>query len=148
MELKERIRLDMQKAAKGRDSLALSALRMALAAIKNGEIEARGELRDEAVLRVLGTLVKQRREAIELYLRGNRPDLAEKEGKEIAVLERYLPQGLSQSEVEEAAREAVAAAGARGPGDFGRVMKELMPKVVGRADGKTVSEIVRRLLAG
>ena len=148
MDLRERIRQDMQKAAKERDSLALSALRMAVAAIQNGEIEARGELADDAVLRLLGTLVKQRREAIDLYRRGNRPELAEKEAQEITVLERYLPEPLSTSEIEALAGEAIRAAEAKGPGDLGRVMKELMPKVAGRADGKAVREIVHRLLAG
>ena len=148
MGLKERIREDMQKAAKERDSLALSALRMAIAAITNKEIEARGELPDEAVLKILGTMVKQRRESIELYLKGNRRDLADKEAGEIAVLEAYLPRGLSAAEVEALAREAIEAAGAKGPGDIGRVMKDLMPKVAGRADGKVVNEAVRRLLTG
>lgn len=148
MTLKERIRQDMQKAAKERDSLALSSLRMAVAAIRNGEIEARGELEDEAVVRLLGTLVKQRREAIELYRKGNRPELAEKEAQEIEVLSRYLPEALSAGEVEALASESVRALGAKGPADLGRVMKELMPKVAGRADGKAVREIVQRLLAG
>lgn len=148
MELKERIQKDMQQAAKERDSLALSALRMTVAAIQNGEIEARGELADDAVLRLLGTLVKQRRESIDLYRKGNRPELAEKEAQEIVVLERYLPPALSSQEIESLAGEAIRAAEAKGPGDLGRVMKELMPKVAGRADGKAVREIVQRLLAG
>lgn len=148
MTLKERIRQDMQKAAKERDSLALSSLRMAVAAIQNGEIEARGELADEAVVRLLGTLVKQRREAIELYRKGNRPELAEKEAQEIVVLSRYLPEALSAGEIEALAGETVREIGAKGPADLGRVMKELMPKVEGRADGKAVREIVQRLLAG
>ena len=148
MELKERIQKDMQKAAKEKNSLALSALRMALAAIKNKEIEARGEIGEDSVLKVLSTLVKQRRESIDLYLRGGRGDLAEKEAAEIAVLEKYLPEALPDAEVESLARKAIAAAGAKSPADMGRVMKELMPKVAGRADGKIVNEIVRRLLAG
>ncbi len=148
MGLKERIQEDMRKAAKERDSLALSALRMAIAAIKNREIEVRGEIGDDAVAKLLGTMIKQRREAVELYNKGGRPELADKESREIAVLEAYLPKGLSPAEVEALAREAVAAAGAKSPSDLGRVMKELMPKVAGRADGKMVNEIVRRLLAG
>jgi len=148
MTLREQIRRDMQKAAKERDSLALSSLRMALAAIHNGEIDARGELDDEAVVRVLGTMVKQRREAIEHYRKGNRPDLADKETREIEVLSRYLPAALSDGEIEALAGEAVREIGAKGPADLGRVMKELMPKVAGRADGKAVREIVQRLLAG
>jgi len=148
MGLKERIQADMQKAAKERNSLALSALRMALAAIKNKEIETRGEIGGDAVLKVLATMVKQRRESIELFERGGRSDLVGKETAEIDVLEAYLPKPLTDAEVESLVREAIAAAGAKSPADMGRVMKELMPKVAGRADGKTVNEIVRRLLAG
>jgi uncharacterized protein YqeY len=121
---------------------------MALADIKNREIEARGELADDAILKALASMVKKRRESIELFLKGNRPELAEKEQAEIVVLETYLPKGLSEADVEALAREAIAAAGAGAPSDMGRVMKELMPKVAGRADGKLVSEVVRRLLSG
>lgn len=148
MGLKDRLQKDMQKAAKERNPLALSALRMALAEIKNREVEARGELADEAILKALASMVKKRNESIELFLRGNRPELAEKERAEIDVLSAYLPKGLSDAEVESLAREAIASAGAKSPSEAGRVMKELMPKVAGRADGKRVSEVVRRLLSG
>ncbi|MBI5577033.1 MAG: GatB/YqeY domain-containing protein [Deltaproteobacteria bacterium] len=148
MGLKDTLHKDMQKAAKERNSLALSTLRMALAEIKNKEIEARGELPDDTILKALASMVKRRRESIELFMKGNRSDLAEKEQGEIAVLEAYLPKGLSEAEIEALVREAIAAAGAKAPSDMGRVMKELMPKVAGRADGKAVNEIVRRLLAG
>src|SRR5512134_864899 len=148
MGLKERIQEDMRKAAKRRDSLALSALRMAIAAIKNREIEARGEVGDDVVVKLLGTMIKQRREAIDLYLKGNRPELAEKETKEIAVIEGYLPRALSGPELEALARETIAATGAKSAADIGRVMKDLMARVAGRADGKAVNEVVRRLLTG
>lgn len=148
MGLKDRLRKDMQKAAKERNPLALSALRMALAEIKNREIEARGELPDEAVVKALASMVKRQRESIELFLKGNRPELAEKERAEIAVLSAYLPEGLSAAEIESLAKEAIASAGATSPSDMGRVMKELMPRVAGRADGKLVSEVVRRMLSG
>jgi uncharacterized protein YqeY len=148
MSLYERLRQDMQKAAKERDSLALSALRMALSEIKNKEIEARGPLSDDALLKMLASMVKRRRESIDLYVKGNRPELAEKEAAEIRVLEIYLPQGMSGAEVEAVVRETVAAEGATGAADMGRVMKALMPKIAGRADGKIVNEIVRRVLAG
>lgn len=138
----------MQKAAKERNSLALSTLRMALAAIRNKEIEARGGIDEEAVLKVIATMVKQRREAVGLYRKGGRNDLADKEEAEILVLEGYLPKALSEAEVESLARQAISETGAKSPGDAGRVMKELMPKVGGRADGRTVNEVVRRLLAG
>ena len=154
--LKEQLQGDMRKAAKERDSLALSALRMAVAAIQNREIDAvtrkempsGGVLPDEAIFKLIVTMVKQRREAIELYVRGNRPELAAKEEGEIAVLERYLPKALSAAEVEALVREAIAETGAKAASDMGRVMKALMPKVAGRADGKAVNEAVRRLLAG
>ena len=148
MGLKDRLQKDMQKAAKERNPLALSALRMALAEIKNREIEARGELPDEAIEKALASMVKRQRESIELFLKGNRPELAEKERAEIAVLSSYLPEGLTGAEIESLAREAIASAGAKSPSDMGRVMKELMPRVAGRADGKLVSEVVRRLLSG
>jgi uncharacterized protein YqeY len=148
MGLKEQIQGDMKKAAKERNSLALSALRMALAAIRNKEIEVRGEIGEDVVLKLLATMVKQRKESIELFERGGRSDLAGKEAAEIAVLEAYLPRPLPDAEVESLVRESISAAGAKSPADMGRVMKELMPKVAGRADGKTVNEIVRRLLAG
>ncbi len=148
MGLKERIQEDMKKAAKERNSLALSALRMALAAIKNKEIEAREEIGEDVVLKVLATMVKQRKESIDLYVKGGRTDLSEKEAAEIVVLEHYLPKALSDDEVETLARETILSVGGKTSADMGRVMKELMPKVAGRADGKTVNEIVRRLLAG
>lgn len=156
MGLKERLHTDMQKAAKERDSLALSALRMAVAAIRNREIEAvtrkeiphGGTLPDDAIRKVLSTMVKQRRESAGMFLKGNRPELASKEEGEAAVLLRYLPEALSAEEIESLAREAIAESGAAGPSDMGRVMKILMPKVAGRAEGKAVNETVRRLLAG
>ncbi len=148
MGLKERIQEDMKKAAKERNSLALSALRMALAAIRNREIEARGEIGEDVVLKVLATMVKQRKESIDFFEKGGRADLAGKEAAEIAVLEQFLPEALSDAEVETLARETILSVGGKTPADMGRVMKELMPKVAGRVDGKVVNEIVRRLLAG
>jgi uncharacterized protein YqeY len=121
---------------------------MALAELKNKEIEAHGPLADDAVLKLLASMVKRRRESIEMYTKGNRPDLVAQESAEIKVLEVYLPQGISAAEVEAIVRETVDAEGAKGAADMGRVMKALMPKIAGRADGKVVNEIVRRILAG
>jgi uncharacterized protein len=146
MSLKEKLRQDMQRAAKERNSLALSALRMALAAVRNKEIEVRGEIDDEGVVKVLGTMVKQRRESIDLYRKGGRPELADKEEREIAVLQVYLPEELSEEDLRALARESIASIEAQGAADVGRVMKDLMPKVAGRADGKAVSALVRRML--
>ena len=156
MGLKEQLHKDMQSAAKERNSLALSALRMAVAAVQNREIEAvtrkemsqGGTLPEEAILKVVAAMVKQRRESIGLFLQGNRPELAAREEGEIVVLDRYLPKALTAVEIEAAARAAIAETGAGLPSDMGRVMKAFMSKVAGRADGKAVSETVRRLLAG
>src|SRR3972149_11869167 len=98
MGLKEQIQTDMQKAAKGKNSLALSALRMALAAIKNKEIEERGEIGEDSILKLLATMVKQRKEAIDLFRRGGREGLAGKEAAEIVVLEADLPKAVSGAE--------------------------------------------------
>src|SRR4030065_2471385 len=143
MGLKEQIQGDMKKAAKERNSLALSALRMTLAAIKNKEIEARGEIGEDLVRNVLATMVKQRRESIDLYRRGGRTDLAEKEAAEIAVLEAYLPEALSGAEGQSLVREAIGTTGAKSPADMGRAMKELMPKVAGAGARTAVKRIGR-----
>ena len=106
------------------------------------------QLDDEGVAKVLVSMVKRRRESVEMYEKGNRPDLADQERGEIAVLEGYLPKGLSPEEVEALVAATIASEGASSMADLGRVMKALMPKVAGRADGKAVTDMVRRLLAG
>src|SRR4030042_1418870 len=156
MGLKERIQADMQKAAKERNSLALSALRMALAAIKNKEIEERGESGEDSILKVLATMVKQRKESIDLFRRGGREDLAGKEAAEIVVLEAYLPKALSDAEIETLARGGGGAAGAKGPGVRGRVrvlgglISERTPREIrDRTDiVEVVSETVRLARSG
>jgi uncharacterized protein YqeY len=131
---------------KARTAARTSALRMARAALKNREIDKRAPLEDADVLQVLGTLVKQRREAAEMFRAGNRPELAAKEEAEIAVLQEFLPQELAAEELAALVAQAVAQVGARGPGDLGKVMSALMPQVRGRADGKKVNEAVRTAL--
>lgn len=155
MRLSEQLQEDLKKAAKERDSLALSALRMTVAAIRNRRIDAitrkeiasGGELPEEAELKVLATMVKQRRESASMFRDGNRPELAEKEEAEIVVLERYLPKALSDEELESIVREALSEAGAVSLADIGKAMKVLMPKVAGRADGKRVNEVARKILS-
>lgn len=148
MGLLEKIREDMKSATKSRDLVALSALRMALSALKNREIELRKELDDAEVVRVISSLIKQRKESIELYEKGEREDLAEKERKEIEVLQKYLPPELSREELEKIVRETISEVGAASVKEMGKVMKAVMPKVAGRADGKVVSEMVRSILSG
>lgn len=135
----------MKEAMKARDGLRLSTIRMARTAVKNAEIEARAELDEAAVIRVLSTLVKQRREAAEAY-RATRPELAAKEEQELAVLQEFLPTQLSENELLQLIDQSVAETGAVSPRDMGAVMKLLTPQTTGRADGKLVSDLVRRRL--
>lgn len=137
----------MKVAMKAKDSLRLNTIRMARTALKNAEIEARGELDEAGSIKILSTLVKQRREAAEAY-RETRPELAEKEEQELAVLQEFLPSQLSEAELSELVQAAVAEAGASSMRDMGAVMKLLTPKTTGRADGKQVSNLVRQTLGG
>jgi uncharacterized protein YqeY len=120
---------------------------MAMAAAHNRQIELGHELTDADVIEVLDRQAKQRRESIELYRQGGRAELADAEEAEMAILREYLPEPLTDAELERLAREAVAATGAKGPADMGRVMGALVPQTKGRADGKAVSDLVRRLLS-
>ena len=146
MSIQDRLAEEMKTAMRARDSLRLGTIRMARTALKNAEIEARQELDDAAVIKVLSTLGKQRREAAEAY-RATRPELADKEEQELAVLQEFLPAQLSEAELEEMITRAIAESGASSMRDMGSVMKLVTPKTTGRADGKLVSEIVRKQLA-
>jgi uncharacterized protein YqeY len=137
----------MRAAMKARDALRVSTLRMAMAAAHNRQIELGHELTDAEVVEVLDRQVKQRRESIELYREGGRPELADAEEAEMAILHEFLPEPLTEDEIERLVRDAVAATGANGPADMGRVMGVLVPQTKGRADGKAVSDLVRRLLS-
>lgn len=146
MNIQERLNEEMKAAMKARDALRLGAIRMARTALKNAAIEARQELNDAATIKVLSTLVKQRREAAAAY-RATRPELADKEEQELAVLQEFLPAPLSEVELAELVARAIAASGAASLRDMGAVMKLVTPQTTGRADGKLVSEIVRKQLA-
>ena len=147
MTLKEQLNNAMNAAMKARDNLRLSAVRMVRAAIKNREIDTRTELDDQAVIDIIATLVKQRRESIRMYREGTRPELAEKEELEIAVLLEFLPTQLSPEDIEALIRQKIQDLAASGAKDMGRVMKAVSPLTAGKADGKFVSDAVRRLLA-
>ena len=147
MSLQTDIESAMRAAMKARDAVRVSTLRLAMAAAHNRQIELGHELTDAEVIEVLDRQVKQRRESIELYRKGGRPELADAEEAELAILREFLPEPLTDAELERLARDAVAAAGASGPADMGRVMGVLVPQTKGRADGKAVSELVRRLLS-
>lgn len=147
MSLKEQLDSAMKQAMKARDDLRLSAVRMIRSAIKNREIELKHELDDQGVVEIISTLVKQRRESIRLYQEGNRQDLVEKEESELAILLGFLPAQMSVAEIEGLVARVIGETGAQGIKDMGKVMKILTPMTTGRADGKTVSEIVRKQLS-
>ncbi|HET6381030.1 MAG TPA: GatB/YqeY domain-containing protein [candidate division Zixibacteria bacterium] len=147
MTLRQRLESAMRDAMRARDQRRVSTLRMAMAAAHNRQIELGRELTDDEVIEVLGRQLKQRRESIEQFRAGGREELAAAEEAEAAILAEFLPEQLSPDELRDLVRAAVAETGASGPADMGRVMGALMPKVRGRADGKAVSEEVRRQLA-
>jgi uncharacterized protein len=147
MTLKEQLNDAMKAAMKARDALRLSAVRMVRAAVKNREIDTLTELDDQAVTDVISTMAKQRRESIRMYREGNRLELAEKEELELAVLLEFLPTQLSPDEIDTLVSQVILDIEAHGVKDMGRVMKAVTPLTAGKADGKVVSDAVRRLLA-
>jgi hypothetical protein len=147
MSLKERIISDMTAAMKSRDAARTSTLRMVKAAVMNREIEKGGELTDEEMKGALQSLVKQRRDSVEQYEKGGRPELADKERAEIEVIEAYLPQAASREEIEEAVDQSISETGATSIRDMGKVMKAAQARLAERsADGRVVSEIVKAKL--
>jgi len=146
MSLQQRLDDDLKVAMKSSDNLKTSAIRMVKAAIKNKQIEKRSELSDEEIISVISTLSKQRRESIELFSKGGREDLAEKEKKELLILQSYLPSQLSPEELDRLINEAIKEASAEGVRDMGKVMRILMPRLKGAADGKVVNQRVIELL--
>jgi hypothetical protein len=146
--LREKIGAEMRDAMKARDQARVGALRMLMAAVKNAEVELRHELSDEEVLGVVTKEAKRRKESIEAFEKGGRDDLVAKESAELAVLEAYLPEQLGEEELARLVDEAIAETGASEQKDMGRVMKALMPKVKGRADGTAVSTLVKSRLGG
>ncbi len=146
MVLKAGLQEAAKSALKSGDSVKLSTLRLLLAAIHNEEIKARKELAPEEIQRVVTTLCKQRSEAIDLYRRGGREELARKEEAELKILQEFLPQPLTDEEVQVLIRASIAELKATSVQDLGKVMKQVMPKVSGRTDGKRVNELARALL--
>jgi uncharacterized protein YqeY len=148
MTLKLRITAEMKDALRARDAARLSTIRLLLAAIKQREVDERKELSDPDVLAVIEKMVKQRKDSIAQFEMGKRQDLADAERAEIAVLQSYLPQQLSDAEIDAAITAALAKTGAAGPAAMGRLMAELKPALAGRADMAAVSARVRARLAG
>ena len=147
MALMQRVDEDLKTAMKGRDELKVSALRMLKAAASNAAIQkGKDSLEDAEAIDVIAKLIKQRDESVEAYTKGNRPELAEKEKKEAAILKAYLPAQMPEAELKVIIQTALKETGASGPQGMGAVMKAVLPKVAGRADGGKVSQLVREAL--
>ena len=147
MSLKAKISEDMKTAMKARETARLGAIRLLLAAIKQREVDDRVELDDAGVLAVIDKMLKQRRDSIAQYEKAGRQDLVDAEKLEVGVLTGYMPQALSPEEIQAALAEAIAASGAAGAQDMGKVMAILKPKLAGRADMSQVSGLVKAALA-
>ena len=147
MSLKTRITEDMKTAMKARESASLGAIRLLLAAIKQKEVDERGELDDAAVVSVIEKLTKQRKDSVTQYEAAGRQELADAEKFEIAVLAAYLPEKMSAADTAAAVAAAIAESGAIGPADMGKLMAVLKPRLAGKADMAEVSKLVKAALA-
>ena len=148
MSLSDQIMADMKSAMKNHDKTTLNTVRMIKSALMNEKIKAGHDLTPDEELTVLNREKKQREESIDEFIKANRDDLAEETKKELAVVEKYMPKQMNQDELKAAVKETIDEVGAKGKSDFGKVMKALMPKIKGRADGKMVNTIVRSMLQG
>lgn len=146
MPLLQKIDEDLKSALKASDQIRVSALRMLKAALKNKQIEKRRELSEDDIIDVLISLSKQRQESIDMFLKGGRDELAEKEREELSILQSYLPKQLSNDEIDSIILETIKNSDAKDIKDIGKVMKIVMSRVKGMADGKYVNKRVRELL--
>jgi uncharacterized protein YqeY len=147
MALRDKLNDDIKSAMKSREPEKLAALRLMLAAVKQKEVDERITLDDAAVISVVEKMIKQRKDSIAQFEKAARQDLADKEKYEISVIERYLPQQLSQGEIEAVVSEAIASTGAKSAADMGKVMGVVKPKLAGRADMGRVSALVKSKLS-
>jgi len=149
MTLTEQVQKDMIDALRHKQELRLSTLRMMKAALQNKQIEKRSKLEEKEELQVFSTMIKQRKDSIEQFEKGNRPELAKKEADEIVIIEAYMPKAVGEEDVIATVRAAIAEMGAPTMKDMGAVMKNVMAKfAAARVDGKLVSETVKKELAG
>jgi uncharacterized protein YqeY len=147
MTLKKKVDQEMILAIRAKDKIRLSALRMLKSGLHNREIDLKRELNEAEFLQLLSGMVKQRKDSIEQFEKGGRTDLVEKEEAELKVIQEFMPAQMSETELDAIIAEAIRETGAAGAGDMGKVMKVLMPKVTGKADGKTVGETVKARLS-
>lgn len=146
MNLKQKLSDDLKQAMKSGDTVKRSTLRLLMSAINNAEIAKKTSLEDNDILGVIAKEVKQHQESIESFKQGNRADLVAKEEEELAILQSYLPEQMTREAIVAEARKVIAAVGAQGPGDKGKVMQQLIPGLRGRADGKEINAVVTELL--
>jgi len=147
MRLEERLLEEMKQAMKSNDKLRLSTIRMIRSALKNKEIELRKKLEDEEAVKVIQAMVRKSEESVEQFQIGGRTDLVDKEKKEIEILKSFLPQPLSQEEILKIIDQSIQETQASSPKDIGKVMKSVMPKIGGKADGKLVNQLVKERLS-
>ena len=146
-DLKQKLSDDLKQAMKDGDTKKRSVLRLLLSSVHNAEISKQSALDNSDVLGIIAKEVKQHHESIDAFKLGNRSDLVEKEESELAILQAYMPQQMTREEIIEAVREVITRVGAQGPADKGKVMKELMPAMKGKADGKVINDVVTELLS-
>ena len=146
MPLLDKINTDLKAAMRAKEELRLLVLRTLLSSINYAEIAKQKKLDDGGIIEVIGKEIKQRRESIEAYDKGNRQDLSAKEKAEMAILQEYMPAQMSRDEITAIVEKVIAEVGPKGPGDKGKVMQKLMPQVKGKADGNEVNSIVTDLL--
>jgi uncharacterized protein YqeY len=147
MELKQTLLSDLKGAMKSKNSLKVDTLRLLISEIKNKEIDLREELGDEAITALLTTQIKRRKEAAGMFEQGGRADLKEKEEKEMAILQGYLPEQVGEEELKQRIQAVIAETGAQGLKDMGNVMKVVVPEFKGKAEGDQIRKIVTELLA-
>jgi uncharacterized protein YqeY len=148
MALAEKIKTDLEQSLRKNDKLRVSVLRLVLSSLHNAEIAQQKTLDDDGILVVIDKEAKMRRESIEAFEKGNRPDLVDKEKTELAILMEYLPEQMSRDQIVAAAQKVISELGASSPKDKGKVMSQLMPVLRGKAQGQEVSEVVNELLSG
>lgn len=147
MGLEERLVDEMKQAMRSNDKMRLSTIRMIRTAVKNKEIELRKKLDDEEIQRVIQGMLRRSEESIEQFRQGRRMDLVEKESQEGAILKSYLPQALSTEEILKVIEESIQETQATSMKDLGKVMKSVMPKLTGKADGKVINQLVKEKLS-
>ncbi|GJL77441.1 MAG: aspartyl-tRNA amidotransferase subunit B [Nitrospinaceae bacterium] len=142
MSLKEILLSDMKGALKAKDSIRLNTIRGLNSEIKNQEIHLKKDLEDQAIINLIASQIKKRKEAISLFEKGNRSDLSEKEQQEIEILKKYMPEQVSEEDLRKRVQEVIEELGAKSMGDLGRIMKILVPEFQGKADNKLIKDLV------